>query len=62
MGSNRAGGTSSACASGNPPAVSYSVDDSYAPLVDELRRQGFADAGTGETAFLLERTTMSHME
>ena len=64
MGLDRAGGTSSGgnAASGNPPAFFFSVDISYAPIIDDLASRGFADARTGETAFMLQRVSRQHMQ
>ncbi len=61
IGSDRAEGTSSSNASGNPSAVSYSVPGSYESFVNELRSQGFTDSDTVEAVFMLERVSYRHM-
>ena len=59
IGADRAEGTSHG--SGNPSAVSYSVDVSYTKILKSLRNDGFEDACTAEAAFLFERTSEWHM-
>ncbi len=59
---DRAEGTSSSDASGNPSAVSFSIPKSYFRLLEELDGQGFKDALRGETAYLLERTSYEHLK
>ena len=56
---DRAEGTSHG--SGNPSAVSYSVDASYARILESLHDEGFDDAHTAEAAFLFERVSEWHM-
>ena len=56
---DRAGGTSSGDASGNPPAV-LSIEPSYLNTLKELREQGFSDALSGEAAYLIQCVSPRH--
>ena len=57
----RAGSTSSSDASGNLPAKLYAVDESFRSYIESLKQFGFVDAETGETAYMLERTSYAHL-
>lgn len=64
--SDRTGGTSSACASGNPPVVFYSGQEQPEFLTNrrilaELRKAGYADAGTNEARYLLNHVSYQHI-
>lgn len=60
MANDRAEGTSSGNASGNPSAVLY-IEQSYFDILEDLNRQGFADAKTGESAHLMQRVSQTHL-
>lgn len=60
------GGTSSDCASGNPPVVFFSGQDqpnflSNNQVLKNLRDAGFMDADTDEAKYLLEHVSYQHM-
>lgn len=60
------GGTSSDCASGNPPVVFFSGQDqpnflSNNQVLKNLRDAGFMDADTDEAKHLLEHVSYQHM-
>lgn len=57
---DRAEGTSSGDASGNPSAV-FSVEQSYFDILERLRDEGFADALSGEAAYLVQCVSPSHL-
>ena len=57
---DRAEGTSSGDASGNPSAV-FSVEQSYFDILKGLSEQGFADAMSGEAAYLVQRVGPRHL-
>lgn len=61
MGSDRAEGTSSSDASGNPSAIVF-PGHTYEPLVQKLRDRGFLDADTDGVPFLLERVSYRHLQ
>ena len=56
---DRAGGTYSEDASGNPPAIF--IDVSYKSLIDSLKQRGFTDAQSGECGYLLQRVSYVHL-
>lgn len=63
MGNNihdRAEGTSSGDASGNPSAAFY-LDRSYAPTIERIASRGFSDARTGESGYLVSSISYRHL-
>lgn len=58
---DRAEGTSSSNASGNPSAVVFSECDSYAGDLERLKGRGFLDWDSKDARFLIERVTYRHL-
>lgn len=58
----RTGGTSSACASGNPPVVSSTPSfKSNDEILSELASKGYIGTDAPESAFVLEHVTYQHL-
>lgn len=58
----RTGGTSSACASGNPPVVSSPPQfKSNDAILDDLAASGYSGTDAPESRYILERVTYQHL-
>lgn len=63
--SERTGGTSSACASGNPPVVSFSEQapefKSNSEILSDLAASGYTGTDAPESRYVLEHVTYQHL-